>query len=289
MFFIVKLISRLPLRLLYVIAWFFSFPLRVFYRRKLVSSNLRRIFPEKSEKEIAKITNQFYRNFADVVVEILKASTISEKEINRRVKYLNPEISFEEQKKGKSLLIFTTHQCNWEWLALASGGQLSVPGDPIYKPLQNPEADKFMYDLRAKFGGVPLSKDKAGRELLRSRDQHRIIGIVADQSPPREHVHWAHLFGIESDFYPGLVQLPYLMQATAVFARGVRKKRGFYELELIKIGEPPYEKNDFTVLQNYIKELEKSIKDHPADYLWTHNRWKHTRDQNEEIINFSSN
>lgn len=251
--------------------------------------NLKRVFPTKSDKEISKIANRFYRNFADVIVEILKASTITEKDINRRVKYINAEISFEQQKKNKSLLIFTTHQCNWEWLALASGVQLSVPGDPIYKPLQNSNADKFMYDIRSKFGGAPLSKDKAARELLRAKNEHKVIGLLADQSPPRENVHWAHLFGIESDFYPGLAQLPYLMQATAVFARGTRTKRGFYEMELIKIGEPPYEKNDFTVLKNYIKELERLIEDHPEDYLWTHNRWKHTREQNEEIINFSSN
>lgn len=255
----------------------------------MVIRNLKRVFPAKTDQEINRITNKFYKNFADVVVEILKASTISEKETNRRVKYVNPEIAFDQQKEGKSLLIYSTHQCNWEWLALASGEQLSVPADVIYKPLQNPDADKFIYDMRSKFGGTPLSKDKAARELLRSKNQHKVIGLVADQSPPRENVHWAHLFGIESDFYPGLVQLPYLMQVPAVFGRATRSKRGHYEVEFIKIGEPPYKKNDFTVLKNYIRELERLIEDHPEDYLWTHNRWKHTREQNEEIINFSSN
>ena len=277
----------MPLRLWYFISSILSFPLRILYRRGLVISNLKRVFPNKTEKEIHQIANRFYKNFSDVVVEIVKASSISEKEINRRVRFLNPEIAFEQRDKNKSLLLYTSHQGNWEWMGLAMGNQLTRPAHIIYKPLQNKNADKFIFDLRAKFGGRPLPKDKAARELLRFKNKHRIIGLATDQSPPRENVHWAYHFGIESDFYPGLVQLPYLMQVSAVFGRTTRTKRGYYEVELVKLGEPPYAKNDYTVLKNYIRETERVIKDHPKDYLWTHNRWKHTRKEKEEIINFS--
>ncbi|MEM9340763.1 MAG: lysophospholipid acyltransferase family protein [Bacteroidota bacterium] len=288
MFFILKLFSRLPLRLLYFIASLLKFPLQVIYRRKLVVKNLKMIFKNHSEDQINQIVKDFYKGFCDVVVEILKATTISEKEISRRVRFVNPEIIFQAKEKSESILFYASHQCNWEWMALASGANLTVPGDVIYKPLQNENADQFIYTMRSRFGGKPISKDKAAREILRLKGKHRIIGLVADQSPPREHVHWAHFLGVETDFYPGLVQLPYLMQAPAVFGRITKAKRGFYEVELIKIGEPPYEKDDFSVLQNYIRETERLIEDHPEDYLWTHNRWKHTREENEEIINFPS-
>lgn len=223
----------------------------------------------------------------DVVVEVLKGTTIAESELAKRVVFKNPEIVFEQQSANKSVLFYASHQCNWEWMALASRSHLTAPGDVIYKPLENKRTDDFIFNMRARFGGRPIAKDQAAREILRLKNEHRIIGLVADQSPPRDNVHWAHFFGVETDFYPGLVQLPYLMQVPAVFGRIVRIKRGYYEVELIKIGEPPYEKGDFTVLQNYIKETERLIEDYPEDYLWTHNRWKHTREENEEIINFS--
>ncbi len=287
MFFLLKLISKSPLWLLYGLSSVLAIPLSFFYRRKLVLKNLAKAFPEKSKKELEKIANKFYRNFADVVVEALKSYSISEKELARRVTFSGTQIFFDLKEKRKPILFFASHQCNWEWMALASRSQLSVPGDVIYKPLQNKKADDFIYKLRSRFGGRPISKDFAAREIIRLIDDHRIIGLVADQSPPRDHVHWSYFFNQETDFYPGLVTLPYLMQAPAVFGRMTRTKRGHYHVEMIPIGEPPYQKGDLAILQRYIEETERSIRDHPADYLWTHNRWKHTREENEEIINFS--
>jgi len=253
----------------------------------MVLKNLSKVFPEKSIKELNKITDHFYKNFVDVTIEILKASSISRKSLEQRISYVNAEISFKLKEENKPLLIFCAHQGNWEWAAQASSIYLSAPGDVIYKPLQDPNADKFANDMRSKFGGKALSKDTAARELLRSKNSHRVIGVVADQSPPRNHVYWANFCGIESDFYPGLIQLPYLMQAEAVFSKITRIKKGHYEVELVPIGSPPYKKGDTQVLKRYIEETEKQIRAYPQDYLWTHNRWKHTREENEELINFS--
>ena len=287
MFFLLKLISRSPLWLLYAFASVLSFPLRIFYRRKLVINNLKRAFPEKDSKQLNEIANKFYKRFSEILVETLKSATISEKEIAKRVVFKNPEIFIRHKEAGKSVLIYASHQCNWEWMAMGGRTYFPIPGDPIYKPLQNKKADKFIYDIRSRFGSKPLSKDIAAREILRQKDTFRIIGLVADQSPPRDHVFWTHFFGQETDFYPGLVTLPYLMQAATVFCRIKRIKRGYYEVEVVDIGHPPFEKKDYSVLKNYIEETEKLISQAPENYLWTHNRWKHTRLENEEIINFS--
>lgn len=287
MFFLLKQLSRLPLPILYFFAGILSLFLRIFYRRRLVRINIQRALPDAHPQLISKIAIQFYKRFSDILVEVLKARTISRKELDRRIRFINPEITFELQKENKPLLFFASHQCNWEWMAQASGIKLSVPGDVIYKPLDNKQADAFSRKIRSRFGGNPIPKDSAAREILQSKNQHRIIGLVADQSPPRNHVYWAKFLGLETDFYPGLVQLPYLMQAEAVFGRITREKRGYYNVELVPIGHPPYEKGDTSVLRRYIEEVEKLITENPADYLWSHNRWKHTRMENEEMINFS--
>ena len=54
-------------------------------------------------------------------------------------------------------------------------------------------------------------------------------------------------------------------------------KRGYYEVELIKIAEPPYEKGNFDMIENYIKATEEVIKKDPAGWLWSHKRWKKKR------------
>lgn len=222
------------------------------------------------------------------MVEVIKSVTISDKQMRKRMIVKNPEVADEARNQNKPLLLFGSHTGNWEWMGHCPGFHMNTPGDMIYKPLQNKKADQFTYEFRSRFGANPISKDIAARELLRRKNEHRIIGLVADQSPPRSHVFWSMLFGIESDFYPGIIQLPYLLQVPAYYGHLRRLKRGYYELEFIKIGDPPYQKKDYRVLGNYIKALENNIKESPEDYLWTHNRWKHTREENEEIINFSS-
>jgi KDO2-lipid IV(A) lauroyltransferase len=52
----------------------------------------------------------------------------------------------------------------------------------------------------------------------------------------------------------------------------------------VKIGDPPYAKDDIGVLRNYIRESEKLIRDDPSQYLWSHKRWKYSRPKNEELI-----
>ena len=67
-------ITLLPLRVLYI---FSDFLFALFYylpgyRKKVVRTNLKNAFPDKSAEEIRKIEKGFYHHLADLFVEILK-------------------------------------------------------------------------------------------------------------------------------------------------------------------------------------------------------------------------
>ena len=64
--------------LYYIIFYVFS------YRKKVVLDNLRKSFPEKSEREINKISKEFYRHFCDIIFETIKLLTISIPEFKKR-------------------------------------------------------------------------------------------------------------------------------------------------------------------------------------------------------------
>ena len=92
--FAIKLLSRLPLSVLYALSdflFFVSFHI-VKYRRKLVWKNLKNSFPSKSEGELKKIEKDFYKNLCDYGVEMLKLFTMNQDELNKRVKFINPEV-----------------------------------------------------------------------------------------------------------------------------------------------------------------------------------------------------
>ena len=69
-----KLHAILPMRILYILSDILYFPLYyiVHYRRKLVSENLRKAFPDKTDKELKQLEQKFYHHFCDYIVETIK-------------------------------------------------------------------------------------------------------------------------------------------------------------------------------------------------------------------------
>ena len=48
--------------------------------------------------------------------------------------------------------------------------------------------------------------------------------------------------------------------------------------------DKPKECKEFEITEMYFRALEKSIQRQPAFWLWTHNRWKRTREQWLKIV-----
>jgi Kdo2-lipid IVA lauroyltransferase/acyltransferase len=71
---VIKPLSRLPYGLLYFLSDILYYFIRYVtgYRKKVVQDNMRKCFPEKTETELKKTMNEFYRHFCDLVVETLK-------------------------------------------------------------------------------------------------------------------------------------------------------------------------------------------------------------------------
>ena len=83
------LLSMLPLRVLYLLSDIL-YPVTYYliaYRRKIVFENLRNSFPDKNENEIRELARKFYRHFNDIIMEILKMTTISQKTLKKRLKF----------------------------------------------------------------------------------------------------------------------------------------------------------------------------------------------------------
>ena len=66
-------ISFLPLRILYIFSHIFYVIIKIFgYRKEVVFSNLANSFPEKTENEIIKNSNDFFKHFSEIITEIIK-------------------------------------------------------------------------------------------------------------------------------------------------------------------------------------------------------------------------
>jgi Kdo2-lipid IVA lauroyltransferase/acyltransferase len=87
------------------------------YRRKVVSSNLRNSFPEKSREELRSIEKKFYKHLADLFIETLKLTHMGKQQLMKRFTVSNIEITEKLLKENRDIIAVLGHYNNWEWLA----------------------------------------------------------------------------------------------------------------------------------------------------------------------------
>lgn len=291
----IRLLSMLPLRLLHLFSSLIAFLLYdiVGYRKAIVMDNLQRSFPGKSEKELQTITKNFYLNLTDVLIETLKGYSISRGEIKRRVEIQGLEHLMTPHQQGQQIMVLTSHSCNWEWVLLGISARLDAPLYGVYKPLSNPFFDRLIKYIRGRFGAKPLPMQQLAKRMIKMRKESEIYGLVADQSPQgRKNVpyFWKMFLNQETVFYRGAAVLAPKLQAVIVYISMERIKRGYYQLTISPLRNPPYDKaEDLNILHEYAHRLEKDIQKQPANWLWTHKRWKQKRPEIAPLHHWDTN
>ncbi|NRD20387.1 lysophospholipid acyltransferase family protein [Winogradskyella eckloniae] len=273
------IISILPFRLLYGFSdLIYLLMYRVFgYRKSVVKENLRLVFPDKSEKEIAKITSQFYHHFCDMMVEALKSMTISEAELIKRYKFTNIELINNLEDKQRSVILMCGHYGSWEWIFILQK-YVKHKGYAVYKRLANKYFDKLVKQIRARHNTFLITTKETFKVLYAAKQKGELTinGFVSDQSPKaHKALYWNTFMGINVPMYVGAEVLAKKLDMAVVFFSVKRIKRGYYETTFKTITEHPKELKDYEITDIFFKLLEEQIIEAPQFYLWTHKRWKH--------------
>ena len=278
--FFLKLLSRLPLGVLYALTdGLYVIIYHIWrFRRELSLSNLRNSFPDKSEAELAQIARLAYRNACNMIAEVLKGAALSGEELRRRVRILNIEILEQFTKAGQPVVLLASHHCNWEWLLLASCLELEISVDAVYKPLRVDAIDRFMLETRSRFGGNPVRAKDFLIEVLKRRAAARIFALVADQTPLREEEkHWTRFLNQDTAFFVGADKIARITCSPVFFVGMRRVRRGYYEARLQLIAQPPYSGEGTDIIERYARVAEAHILRHPADWLWMYRKWKYKK------------
>ena len=273
------LISILPFRLLYALSDFIFFLIyRIFkYRKKVVKANLRLVFPEKSQIEIKKITNAFYRHLCDMMLESIKSISMSEAEIRKRYVFPNIEVIHELGKEKKNIILMGAHYGNWEWMIILQK-QVNYKGYGIYKRMKNKYFDALIRRIRAKYN-ITLITTKETRQTLKEskkRGELTLNGMLSDQSPKLSKTHyWTDFMGIKVPAYTGAEMLAKQLDMTVIFFTTKKLKRGYYETTFKKVTSTPNDYKDYEITDLFLRFTEEQIHKAPQYYFWTHKRWKH--------------
>ena len=279
---ILKLFSRLPLPLLYLLSPCIYFLLYSIlgYRKAVIKANLLLAFPEKTVNERKIIEKGFYRHLSWLIIEIWKLMTMSEKEFKKRCTYSVSEDLQTEIKKGTSIIMLGSHLCNWEFSVYAPRLLLSLPFSTLYLPINQAFFHKMLYDIRSRFEMQPISMKTALREIVKRKHEVCTFGFASDQSPHRGMIDYYHtFFGYETPFATGAEKIAQKLQYPIMYQSVRRIRKGYYHYSFELLSAPPYtsETTHFPIMEEYIKRIERDISDNPSHWLWSHRRWKHAK------------
>lgn len=278
----INLFRIIPFWLLYAKGYFFYIIIYYVlgYRKKVVIDNLSKSLPDKNAEEIKVLCKAFYkRNLIDIFIEGLKGFTMNQKQFKKRYKLKNPELLNEYFENNQDIIAVASHYGNWEWGIQAVDGQIKHQAAALYKPLKNRFIENYSKKLR-EASGMKLVSIFDTKEFFQSKKEKPVVYIMAaDQYPGgmMKKAIWLEFLGRETACLHGPESYARFNNLPVVFFDVKRVKRGYYELELVKLVEDPSEEAPGEITKKYMKELEKTIIEKPEDWLWSHKRWKKTK------------
>lgn len=280
-------LSYLPLRVIYL----FSNVLYILlitvlpYRRKVIISNLKNSFPNKTDQELKQIKRNFYRHFCDLLAEAIKNLSISKEELSMRFKIQNPELVDTLFQQGKSIILVSGHYNNWEWMITSQNFLFPHQAMGIGMPLTSKFWDTKINERRQRFGMKVVNAHNLKTSLSKYKHEPIALLTLADQSPgDSKKSYWMNFLNQQTAVLFGAELLAHQYNFAVVFFATRKQKRGYYETTLSLITDNASTMEWGAITEKHVQLLEKEIIQAPHYWIWSHKRWKRTVPDNLEEL-----
>ena len=278
-YFAIKLVKSIPLSLrkIFTVALAYAFYHVSLKHRLIAIHNLTRSFPEKPLKEIIKIAKGSYRSFALVAAEFCDITKLTKDNLAGYIAIAGFDNYTAACKKNKGVLLFGAHFGNWEM----GNAALAITVKPfvfIYRVIDNSFLEKNITAVRASYGNISISKEKAMRPIMRLLKKGETINLLIDQNVAWYDGVFVDFFGRQTCATSGLALLALHTDAPVLPAFTSRLPDGKYlleigrEVEIIRSGN-----RDDDILfntMNFNKIIEQHVRRYPEQWFWMHQRWK---------------
>jgi len=257
-------------------------------RRRLTIDNLTQAFKNQYNKEeIRQLAINTFRNFAKSIIEFISLPKINKDNVDNFVSIRGLENLDEAKKRGKGIIILSSHLGNWELMAKAltlKGYSLTI----MVRRQRNKLVEGLIEQQRNKSKIKTLSHTVAPKEILQILKNNEIIGMIADQDGGEKGV-FIDFFGQLASTIPSPVVFTKRSGAELIPLFDIRQKDGHH----IVIIEPPYQlttssnikKDILDNTQQLSYKLESYIRQYPEQWFWLHNRWATKPKPNPSVIN----
>lgn len=283
---VLKPVSMLPFGILYSLSTFLYWTMYRLagYRRRVVKSNIRRAFPDKSTDECLRIERAFYRHFFDLLLEGVKLFSLREKELVAACEFENPEIFDPFIAGHKRIIVTSGHYGNWELASQRFAHCIDMISRCIYSPLSDPFLENKLLASRSRFGLQMVSRLSIKSIVKRQIDSAESILFATDQSPANSRsAYWTTFLSQETGILLGTERIAVKYGCPVFYLHYQKPKRGHYRVRFELICEDASRTEYGQVTQAHTRLLERDIHTAPHLWLWTHRRWKRTRPEDVSL------
>ena len=261
---ILKTTSRWPLTRLHGGVRLVEPLMRATYRRKVVEDNLRRAFPDD---DTAGLVREFYSGFCQAWVEVVRSLRMDAAELGERVTFEGAEALDD----GNALLLMA-HHGNLIWAITALAGEIDAPVAIVYKPPHTPAVREHIMAVGERFGVTLVPVKDMRREFLKRRHERPVWTLVADQRPGGRDRQTVDFCGRRTAFHAGPGRLAMALKWPVYYLSCQRLGPGRYHCRIEKIADPPHDRG--SIVERYVAKLQADVNRAPADWLWSHKRWR---------------
>lgn len=245
------------------------------YRRETALANLAKCFPERHPSEHKKLLPAIYLNLCDVFLETVKAFHLPPTSVLKNIQLPSTAQLEHFHQNFRGAILVTAHISNWEWCGFVMSEVLKEDGIAVYRPLKNPRVDAMMKGHRKRSAMHIIPMREIVRWLSGGKAKDHFVLLIADQSPDPDNAQWDTFFGIQTAFFKGPATLAVRYDLPVFFVHLERTRRHHYAMHLYPLCLEPQTSDVASITHAYVQRLEALIRKKPAEWLWTHRRWKH--------------
>ena len=280
---LIRLLSLLSLGSLYKIADWLVFPFLYHicrYRRTVAYRNIGIAFPEWTEKQRQDLEKQSYKQLCSVLAESVYAWRATPEAIHQRARFdASLQIVFSEFEKHNMAIAQLSHLGCWEWLSNVAHrfNQIGVRMLVVYRPVRNDKTNRLLCEFREKRGCEVVRERQVLRRLIEAKQNNEkiLLAMLSDQRPaPKTGRAKVDFFGMRMDFINGAEVLARKFHCSVFGLQVSSPQRGVYDVAIQRLKEADDDTQQGIITQRYAYLLEKNIKNRPALWLWTHNRFR---------------
>jgi KDO2-lipid IV(A) lauroyltransferase len=249
---------------------------------RMARDSIAKAFPEKGAEEREAILKGAWANFARVIVEFLfleelaaafdpahpDAGIVTVSGIDRFVTL---------RDDGKPAIIVAAHLANWEILGVVAHkfGLKSVL--PFRVPRNLYFAEDLIAQREAMMGKLISQHRGAAMEIAAALDRGDHLGMLVDQRLAQGIA--VPFFGRPAMTNPLAAKFARQYDCPVHAARAIRRPDGGLHLELTGPLDLPRDSdgqiNVYGAMVVVNKQVEAWVREHPDQWFWLHNRWKH--------------